>query len=373
VKTNRIVILLVMCLFAKSVFALECKLSEYDFGIIKEGDKVRHNFKIQNNTNKEVVIKRIIAECSCVSSTKKTISLNPGEMTLVDITFNSTGYGGRKIQKDIVLIDEAGFQLNLTIKGTVKGIPPGERLNIMPLEISMFNDFAEEREIIIEAPAEKDLKIEFESPTWMTCKLKKLERKHSKVFQAYILECSLNELQNDRTSEDMYIITNLRHFEKIPIRVHVEPKPTVIVSPPVLFIKNRKLGETYSKEFEIDLVTDLFSKNTRENNVNDSQRIARDKSSHKNPRLNSSSTGILPFVIEPSNNCLTLKLLSISHDSKKIKYAVTLRDCPSTSLRLKVIAHNKCVGEIPVIISTTGKRGSAGKRGSGTFSDTTTK
>ena len=336
----KLMVLLVIFLFAKDVFALKCELNEYDFGLIKEGDKVKHEFEIQNNTSKNISIKRIIAECSCVSSSKKEIHLKPNEITFVDITFNSIGYGGRNVKKDILLIDESGFQLDLTIKGTVKGIPPEERLGIMPLEISMFNDLDEKREIIIEPPAKKNVEIRIEAPKWMNCKLKKQERKHSEISYVYILECSLAKLLNVATSVDIYILTDLPHFEKIPIRIHIEQKPIVIVSPPVLFIKAGQAGQLKDEEFQITFL----------NSLSDKKRATTEmvlQNNHSSP----SNQEITSLLIEPSNKCIVVDFLETSEDYRTIKYKAMIRDCKTNEkLHLKLIYEGQCIQKIPVVL-----------------------
>lgn len=66
----------------------------WDFGKIRKGQVLRHDFSFKNETQKELKIKNVNTSCGCtVSNVKKNILL-PGESTNISVEFNSEGYSG---------------------------------------------------------------------------------------------------------------------------------------------------------------------------------------------------------------------------------------------------------------------------------------
>lgn len=100
---------------------------EFDFGKIKQGDKVTHEFKFKNTGKRDLIIRDTQSSCGCTAvETKKVIK--PGETSSIKTTFNSAGKMGKQ-NKSITLVTnipgkhESGtekYRIILRVKGEVE-------------------------------------------------------------------------------------------------------------------------------------------------------------------------------------------------------------------------------------------------------------
>ncbi len=66
----------------------------WDFGRVKEGMILKHDFILKNESKNVLNIKDVNTSCGCtVSSIDKKILL-PGESTFIEVKFNTKGYSG---------------------------------------------------------------------------------------------------------------------------------------------------------------------------------------------------------------------------------------------------------------------------------------
>ena len=72
----------------------------WDFGKIRQGSIVTHEFKLKNETKKPLVIKDLMTSCGCTASKVKEKNIAPGKETILEVKFNSKGYVG-SVQKHI--------------------------------------------------------------------------------------------------------------------------------------------------------------------------------------------------------------------------------------------------------------------------------
>lgn len=66
----------------------------WDFGRVKEGEVLKHNFILKNESKTTLNIKDITTSCGCTVSKVKNKVLLSGESTLIEVQFNSKGYSG---------------------------------------------------------------------------------------------------------------------------------------------------------------------------------------------------------------------------------------------------------------------------------------
>jgi len=66
----------------------------WDFGKVKEGEVVRHEFTLKNDSGKKLNIQGVNTTCGCTASAAKNKSLNPQESTVIEVSFNSAKYSG---------------------------------------------------------------------------------------------------------------------------------------------------------------------------------------------------------------------------------------------------------------------------------------
>lgn len=102
----------------------------WDFGQIKAGDITRHDFVLKNVGKTAMNIKEVSTTCGCTTSKLQKSTLEPKESTIVEISFNSKGYGGG-VQKYIyVKTDNNDAAASLSVDGKIgkpalPEVPPG--------------------------------------------------------------------------------------------------------------------------------------------------------------------------------------------------------------------------------------------------------
>jgi hypothetical protein len=66
----------------------------FDFGKVKEGEVLKHEFILKNEASKILNIKDVNTSCGCTVSEVEKKSLSAGESTVIKVKFNSRGYSG---------------------------------------------------------------------------------------------------------------------------------------------------------------------------------------------------------------------------------------------------------------------------------------
>lgn len=80
----------------------------WDFGRVKEGSLLEHDFIISNRQEDPIRIKEIVTSCSCTASKITRKELAPGESTVLKVHFKTDGYKGRVYQYVYVNIEKLG-------------------------------------------------------------------------------------------------------------------------------------------------------------------------------------------------------------------------------------------------------------------------
>lgn len=93
--------------------------NEWDFGKVKPGVVLKHDFVLKNETNDILGINNIHTSCGCTASESAKKSLMPQESTAIKVTFNSAGYSGPVTQFVYVHTDNADLPI---IKFIVKAL-----------------------------------------------------------------------------------------------------------------------------------------------------------------------------------------------------------------------------------------------------------
>lgn len=93
--------------------------NEWDFGKVKPGAVLKHDFVLKNETNDILGINNIHTSCGCTASESAKKSLIPQESTAIKVTFNSGGYSGPVTQFVYVHTDNADLPI---IKFTIKAL-----------------------------------------------------------------------------------------------------------------------------------------------------------------------------------------------------------------------------------------------------------
>lgn len=70
------------------------ELYSWDFGRVKEGEVLRHDFLLKNESKEILKIKDVGTSCGCTVSEAEKKALLPGEETVIKVQFESSGYSG---------------------------------------------------------------------------------------------------------------------------------------------------------------------------------------------------------------------------------------------------------------------------------------
>ncbi len=90
----------------------------YDFGEIKKGTPVSHDFSFTNTTKQTVLITNVKASCGCTATNYTKTPVKPGEKATVTATYNAATAGN--FSKTVtVSLNENEVPKVLTIKGKV--------------------------------------------------------------------------------------------------------------------------------------------------------------------------------------------------------------------------------------------------------------
>ncbi len=92
---------------------------EHDFGTIKEGEVVRHVFRLTNVGENPLIIRNARGSCGCTVPTWPKEPIPPGESAEIPVEFNSKGQVGQ-VQKTVFIdANTDPSPIKLTIRATV--------------------------------------------------------------------------------------------------------------------------------------------------------------------------------------------------------------------------------------------------------------
>lgn len=97
---------------------LEVLNTKHDFGVIKDGDKVRHTWKVKNTGTNPLFISNVQTSCGCTAPFFSKEPILPGNEGEITIEFNSAGKVG-DVHKNALIIanaDNAPFSIGFTAK-----------------------------------------------------------------------------------------------------------------------------------------------------------------------------------------------------------------------------------------------------------------
>ena len=101
----------------------------YDFGEVTEGYVVEHAFVLTNVGDAVLHFTRApIPDCGCTSAPLAVGELAPGQSIELVVTFDTTGYGGKRVGKHVDLFTDApgARRVRLTVRGYVREAAPYE-------------------------------------------------------------------------------------------------------------------------------------------------------------------------------------------------------------------------------------------------------
>jgi hypothetical protein len=82
--------------FADKGPKIQFKELKWDFGNIKEGEVLMHEFRFENIGDEPLIITRVRTSCGCAAAILSKKELNPGEKGEIQAKFNTRGYYGEQ-------------------------------------------------------------------------------------------------------------------------------------------------------------------------------------------------------------------------------------------------------------------------------------
>lgn len=109
----------------------------YDFGTVRAGTKVRHDFVFTNTGDATLQVTGVQPGCHCTTVGEWTRQVEPGKTGVIPIQFDSTGFGGAIYRSPTVTCNDKSqptvrFQLHGTVNKPVDISPSFVFLNIGP-------------------------------------------------------------------------------------------------------------------------------------------------------------------------------------------------------------------------------------------------
>ncbi len=102
---------------------IEFEETTFDFGTIKQGDKVTHIFKFRNAGNEPLIISNAKATCGCTVPNWPKEPIPPGETGEIEVVFNSKGKSNKQNKKVTITANTNPPQSFVYLKGFVEAPP----------------------------------------------------------------------------------------------------------------------------------------------------------------------------------------------------------------------------------------------------------
>lgn len=100
------------------------EVEEYNFGSIKQGDKVSYDFTFTNSGKEPLVITDAKGSCGCTVPSYPKEPIAKGGKGTIHVEFNSTGKQGNQTKTVTITSNAKSGQKVLYIKGNVETPPP---------------------------------------------------------------------------------------------------------------------------------------------------------------------------------------------------------------------------------------------------------
>ena len=109
---------------ATAVPKLEFRENSWDFGKIKEGNRVKHFFPFRNNGTSGLMIKDVRTSCCCTAANVSNREILPGKKGKIKVVFNSKGFSEKvNIYINVESNDPAQPLKQLIITADIEGPP----------------------------------------------------------------------------------------------------------------------------------------------------------------------------------------------------------------------------------------------------------
>lgn len=99
--------------------AIELLENNFDFGVVIQGEKVSHIFKLKNKGKKDLIIGDVSASCGCTVPKFSSQPIKPGDEGQIEVIFNSSGRMGKQIKNLTIYANTTPNKTQLTFTADV--------------------------------------------------------------------------------------------------------------------------------------------------------------------------------------------------------------------------------------------------------------
>jgi hypothetical protein len=220
----------------------------HDFGTVARGSKVRHAFKLVNNTGYDIHIADWRTKCGCTNVKVGARDIPTGTQTTIEATLDTTKFQGYKASGLVLVLDKPSFveiDLGLTsfIRGDVMlspgamdfGIVPRGSKPVMDLTLNYFGG----------TPNWGITEVKTISPN-LTATAKEISRSGGAV--RYQLSATLEpSAPAGYFKDEITLLTNDGSIATIPVSVSANVQAAVSVAPGVVNLGHVKPGQVVKK------------------------------------------------------------------------------------------------------------------------------
>jgi len=137
--------------------------TSHDFGKVKQGDVVDHEFVFKNEGGAPLVIEKVETTCGCTAALVSDKTIAPGREGRIKTTFDTRGYAGR-LSRYIYLISNDGLdpRRELSLVADIQ-VPPAARIDVDRYNLDMglvLEGDSPTARILIKSSGERELKVE---------------------------------------------------------------------------------------------------------------------------------------------------------------------------------------------------------------------
>jgi len=225
----------------------------HDFGSVPTGSQQEHVFEFVNTSGATLNLISVKASCGCTKPTVVTTLVQPGETAKVKAKFDTMKFRGEKAATVTVGVNKLGAfsqygEVQLSVKGKIR-----KDVVLTPGKISFDS-------VPATSAAEKTVKMKYAgNPLWQILRVestnanikaeaRELKREGGRI--TYELIVKLSGLQPAGSfADELYVITNDKLVNKMPITVAGRVKPTLEAAPVRLGIVRQ--GAKIEKRFVI--------------------------------------------------------------------------------------------------------------------------
>jgi hypothetical protein len=139
------------------------KGTAHDFGQLKQGDVVSHEFVFKNEGGAPLIVEKVETTCGCTAALVSEKKIAPGKEGRIKATFDTRGYSGRLSRYLYIVSNDAeNPRRELSVSADIQ-VPPSARIDIDRYNVEVglvLEGEAPTAKIVIKSAGERELKVE---------------------------------------------------------------------------------------------------------------------------------------------------------------------------------------------------------------------